>query len=182
MIETNTLIRWTRDMVDFANGEVPTDGNTIGDAFLRTYGPPEKLSRLRNVVRRHCAMLTRPLKSRKDPDRKLILAARRLLHDANAPGIHDDPTTVQLSISDSGELQTKPMFAFADAQFAAVFAELIGPKAPALIKQCRLDTCQKFFVFVLGGRGRPRESFCCDAHANTHRTHKHRATLRKEKK
>lgn len=190
MIERETLIRWTEELVAFANGDDDTNPlfteadidleDTAAHALPEEARTPEQTAALRKKARARLAMLARP-KWDREVRSKLIHAAERWLEDPLVRSTHDayslTPMDGVLSLSESGQLEVAPRFRSPDARFAVTFAELIAPGAPARVKQCCLATCQRFFVYLVGSRGQPRKA-CCTAHATTARVHKHRRKVK----
>lgn len=184
MIETETLIRWTYELVAFANGEAGASPLFTAEDFdavdfeahrlpdrPRT---PEQMESLRKLARRALATLKDWQPSKTEvPPRAVRVAAAWLDHPL-VQDMHDaysyTPMDGRLSLDENGRLQAEPRFRSPDAQYAVTFAELVRADAPAFIKQC---WCGKFSIRLARARGRPRKFLLCrEHHAQSLRTKK----------
>jgi hypothetical protein len=185
VIEPKALIRWTYELVAFANEE---KGSlfTAADVDPKDYEAhrlpdeprtPAQVARLRARAKRNLGLLARWQPSKRDDvPSNLVRAAERWLNDPLVRSTHDahslTPMDGTLSLSPEGRLEVVPRFRSDDAKFAATFAELTQRDAPALVKQCACDGCGKFLVRLRKGqRGQPKK--LCDEHyeesKSTHR-------------
>jgi hypothetical protein len=182
MLNRDTTLSWTRDLVAFINRDV------TGMALAQQ---PAHFPRL--PFQRRRAAHYEGLRARAEETVRWIISLPEVT-TAHRRGIEEwladrDVVTTPdyslvamdagISFDDEGRLVlTTPWLRSLDARVALTIANLATPDCAAEIRTCALDTCSRLFVRERRTPGRP-QLCCCDAHANTLRTHRKRQKDRK---